>query len=120
MKTCVLAVGLALVAAAPPALALAQATISPAEAQAHAGQSVTVEGTVSEIHVSASGRATFVNLGGRFPNNAFSAVVFATDAGKFPNLSALDGKTIDVTGPVQLYKGRAEIVLTDAAQLKAK
>jgi DNA/RNA endonuclease YhcR with UshA esterase domain len=59
-------------------------------------------------------------MGGSYPDNAFTAVIFADDAGKFPNLSALNGKTVDITGPVQLYKGTPEILLKDAAQLKAK
>jgi hypothetical protein len=110
-----LTVGISL-AAAP---ALAQ-PIPPAEAEAHAGQSVTVEGTASEVHASPSGRATFINIGGAYPNNAFTAVIFAKDAGKFSNLSALEGKIVDVSGPVQLYKGKPEIIVTDAAQLKTK
>ena len=49
----------------------------------------------------------------------FTAVIFASDATKFPNASALDGKTVVISGPVQLYQGRAEIILKTADQLKA-
>ncbi len=115
MKTLVLALGLALTAA--PALA---ETIPASEAQAHVGQNVTVEGTVSEVHTAASGRATFIDMGDRYPNNVFTAVIFSRDASKFPNVDALNGKTIDITGPVRLYKGRPEIILNDAAQIKTK
>jgi DNA/RNA endonuclease YhcR with UshA esterase domain len=47
-------------------------------------------------------------------------VILAADAAKFPGVTSLNGKTVDVTGKVQLYKGKPEILLTDAAQIKAK
>ncbi len=115
MKTLILALGLLLTAA--PALA---ETIRPEEAPAHVGQVVTVEGTVSEVHHAASGRATFIDMGGRYPDNVFAAVIFADDAGKFPNADALGGKTVDITGAIRLYQGRPEIILNDVSQIKAK
>jgi DNA/RNA endonuclease YhcR with UshA esterase domain len=114
MKILVSVLGLALTAA--PALA---ETVAPADAKTHIGQTLTVEGTVSDVHTVASG-VTFIDMGGRYPDNAFTAVIFAADAGKFPNVSALNGKTVDITGPVQIYKGTPEILVKDAAQIKAK
>jgi DNA/RNA endonuclease YhcR with UshA esterase domain len=118
MRALVLALGFALTAA--PALAQTQTqTIMPADVKAHVGQTVTVEGAVSGVHTARSG-VTFIDIGGRYPDSAFTAVIFAGDAGKFPNVDALNGKTVDITGPVRLYKGRPEIILNDAAQIKAK
>jgi DNA/RNA endonuclease YhcR with UshA esterase domain len=34
-------------------------------------------------------------------------------------VSALKGKTADISGPVQLYQGKPEIILNSADQLKA-
>ena len=59
-----LALGFALAAA--PSLAQTQ-MIAAADAKAHVGQTVTVEGVVSEVHTAASGRATFIDIGGRYP-----------------------------------------------------
>jgi DNA/RNA endonuclease YhcR with UshA esterase domain len=115
MRLILLALGLALTTA--PALAQ---TIKPEEAPAHVGQTVTVEGAVSDVHHARSGSATFIDLGGRYPNNTFTAVILGRDAGKFPNVDALDGKTVDITGAVRLYKGKPEIVLSDPAQIKTK
>ncbi|MGD0316398.1 MAG: hypothetical protein ABSB37_10685 [Xanthobacteraceae bacterium] len=39
---------------------------------------------------------------------------------KFSNVDALNGKTVDVTGPVRLHNGRPEIILNDPGQIKAK
>jgi DNA/RNA endonuclease YhcR with UshA esterase domain len=114
MRTLILALGL--VSAAMPARA---ETISPADVKAHAGQTVTVEAPVSDVHTGRSG-VTFIEIGGRYPDNDFTAVIFASDATKFPNAGALDGKTVVISGPVQLYQGRPEIILKSADQLKAK
>ena len=102
-----------------PALALAD-TIAPADTPQHVGQSVTVEGVVSEVNTTDRSGVTFVDMGGHYPNNAFTAIIFQADASKFPNVGALQGKTIDVTGTIKLYKGKTEIFLNDAAQIKLK
>jgi DNA/RNA endonuclease YhcR with UshA esterase domain len=114
MRTFIVALGL--VSAAMPAGA---ETISPADVKAHAGQTVTVEAAVSDVHTGRSG-VTFIEIGGRYPDNDFTAVIFAADATKFPNAGTLDGKTVIISGPVQLYQGRPEIILKSADQLKAK
>lgn len=114
MKAIVPAVGLALIATS----AFAE-TISPGEAKTHAGQVVTVEGDVSEVYTTASG-AIFLDIGGRYPDNAFAAVIFKDDAGKFPDTVSLSGKTVQVTGAIRLYQGRPEIILNDPAQIKTK
>ena len=108
---------LGLILMATPAAAQ---TIKPADARAHVGQTVTVEGVVSEVHVASGSGMTFIDMGGRYPDNAFAGVIFRDDAGKFPNVAALNGKTVDITGAVKLFKGKAEIVLKDAAQLKRR
>ena len=112
-----LAFTLLLLATATPALA--QATIAPAAAKDHVGEVVIIEGAVSEVH-HASGRATFIDMGGRYPNNVFTAVIFESDAGKFPNVDALNGKTIHVSGSIRLYRGRPEVILNDPGQIKVK
>lgn len=116
----------ALVLALAPVLGLAPAsasvraeTVAPNQAQAHVGQVVTVEGTVSEVYTGKSG-ATFLDIGGAYPNNAFAAVIFKDDASKFPDIDTLGGKTVDITGSVRLYQGRPEIVVNDPAQIKTK
>ncbi len=119
----ILGVGLGLALAAAPAPALAQTqmpAIAAAEAKAHVGQTATVEGVVSEVHTAASGRATFIDIGGRYPDNVFTAVIFSRDVTKFSNLDALNGKTVEVTGPIRLHRGKPEIILNDPGQIKAK
>jgi len=94
-------------------------TIAPADAKTHVGQTVTVEGAVGNISTGRTG-ATFIDVGGRYPDNNFAAVIFAADKSKFPDLKALDGKTVAVTGAISLYRGKPEIILKSADQMKAK
>jgi len=113
-------IALCFAAAATPALAQSQPqTIAPIDAVARIGQTVTVEGKVSDVHTGRSG-ATFIDIDGAYPDNAFTAVIFVGDLAKFPGVKALGGKTVAINGPVQLYQGRAEIIVKSAEQLKAK
>jgi len=118
MKAFAFLLGLGFALAAAPALAQTQMIVA-ADAKGHVGQTVTVEGVVSEVHTAASGRATFIDIGGRYPNNTFTAVIFSRDVTKFSNVDALDGKTVDITGPVRLHN-EPEIILNDPGQIKAK
>jgi DNA/RNA endonuclease YhcR with UshA esterase domain len=116
MKAFVLSLLLTLIAAP----ALAEAVISPKEVPQHIGQVVTVEGVVGEVHHAQSGKVTFIDIGGRYPNNAFAGVIFKSDFNKFPNVESLTGKTVEITGRIKEYQGKAEIILDDPAQLKVK
>ena len=115
MRVLLIAVGLGLTV-----IPAAAQVISCSDAQSHVGQYITVECAVSEVHHAASGSATFIDMGDRYPNNIFTAVIFKDDASKFPNVDSLDGKTIDVTGMLGRYKGKPEIILKDPAQIKVK
>jgi DNA/RNA endonuclease YhcR with UshA esterase domain len=94
-------------------------TIGPSETKAYVGKPVTVQAAISDVHTARSG-ATFIDMGGEFPDNEFVAVIFADDVAKFPNASSLEGKTVTITGTVQMYQGKPEIVLKSASQLKTK
>ena len=112
MRTVILVVVSTL--AAPPARAQ---TLSPADAKAHVGQTVTVKAPVDDVHTGPGG-VTFINMGGSYPDNAFTAVIFAADRAKFPDARTLKGKTVGISGEVQLYQGKPEIILKSAEQLK--
>ncbi len=129
MRAVILALGL--VAAALPARAEtmvpgaetmapgdAKTAIPPGDAKAHVGQTVTIHAAVDEVKTGRGG-ATFLDMGGSFPDNAFAAVIFASDLAKFPGAKTLKGKTVAISGPVQLYQGKPEIILKTADQLKA-
>ncbi len=115
MKAFILALLLGLTAA--PALA---ETIPAAEAKNHIDQNATVEGVVSEVHHARTGKVILIDIGGRYPNNTFTAVILQDDFNKFPAVDSFAGKAVDVTGQIKDYRGRPEIILNDPAQLKVK
>jgi len=114
MKMLVLAL---LLAAASPVRAQ---NIDAADAKAHVGQTVTVQGTVSAVHTIAGVGVTFIDMGERYPDVTFTAVILPGDAAKFPNAAALEGKDVAITGLVRLYQGKPDILLQDATQLTVK
>lgn len=94
-------------------------TITASEASNYIGKTVTVKGVVDEVHTSGKGN-TFLDLGGKYPDQAFTGVIFSESTGAFPQVHALEGKTVEINGPVQLYHGKPEVILKSASQLKAK
>ncbi len=93
--------------------------ITPAAASSYMGQTVTIRGVVSDVHVTRAD-VTFIDMGGRYPDNAFTAVIFAENDGEFPHVRSLDGRTIEITGRVRLHRGKPEIVLRSAEQMKVR
>lgn len=108
--------GGSLAVSAPCFAQLAQ--ISDAQASAHVGERVVVDGTVASVHTSKKGH-TFINFGAPYPRQDFTAVVFASVATAFKDvdISALSGRHVRVTGVVRLYEGKPEIILDSRAQL---
>jgi DNA/RNA endonuclease YhcR with UshA esterase domain len=89
-------------------------------AAAHIGQTATVEGTVSEVHTAQSGKATFIDMDGNYPNEAFTAVIFAENMTSVGDVSDLTGKKVDITGTIQSYRGRPEIIVRSRDQIRVK
>lgn len=83
------------------------------------GENATVQGVVDEVHVARKSGATFLDMGGEYPNNTFTAIIWPEDQAKFPGISSLSGHNITVTGTLQLYQGKQEIILRNASQLTA-
>ena len=112
---------LALFVATLAALAVAQApaTYTPAEAAKHVGETATVTGTVDSFHQSGKGNM-FLNMGGKYPNQAFTAFIPSASAAQFANAQQYEGRIISVSGKIDLYKGKPEIIVTSPSQISAK
>jgi endonuclease YncB( thermonuclease family) len=93
-------------------------TICPEDAQYNMGKQKTVRFFVEKSFD--SGKAVFLNSKNNYkdPRN-FTAVIFQTDRQRFPPSpeDAYWGKTIDVSGRIKKYKGRAEIILQNISQI---
>ncbi len=104
---------------AGPLVAVAADPITPEAAASHVGETATIKGVVAQVYTSRSG-VTFLDMGARYPDNPFAAVIFPEDADKFPDVGSLSGKVVEVTGSVRVYKGKPEIILRTADQLEAE
>ena len=110
---------LALFAIAALAIAQAPPTYTAAEAAKHVGETAIVKDKVDGFHESGKGNI-FLNMGGKYPNQAFTAFIPSGSAGQFANAQQYEGKTVSVSGKIQVYKGKPEIIVTAPAQISAQ
>jgi len=59
-------------------------------------------------------------MGGKYPNQAFTAFVPSASAPQFPNAQSYEGKMISVFGKITLYHTKPEIIVTTPSQIVAK
>lgn len=62
------------------------APIRPANKSGHVGQIVTVKVTISEVHTAWRSHVIFVHMGGRYPDYAFTEMVFSENADAVPKV----------------------------------
>lgn len=85
------------------------------EAAQHVGQSQCVRGQV--VRVKASKGVHFLDFCEDQMACPFTVVVFSGDLKDVGDVRRLAGRTIEIEGPVKLYHGRAEIVLSRVSQV---
>src|SRR5437660_2675407 len=90
-----------------------------AEAAKHVGETATVTDKVDGVHQSGKGNI-FLNMGGKYPNQAFTSFIPSSSAGQFSNPQQYEGKTVAVSGKITLYRGKPEIIVTSPSQVVAK
>ena len=88
------------------------------DATAKVGETVTIEAKVAEVNKTE--KIIRINLGGRFPKQELTLVIFAANFSKFEDVEKLEGKTVRVTGKVTEYQKRPQIVLDAKEQLKVQ
>jgi DNA/RNA endonuclease YhcR with UshA esterase domain len=94
-------------------------TYTPEEAAKHVGETATVTGKVDSFHQSGKGNI-FLNMGGAYPNQAFTAFIPSGSSAQFANAQQYDGKTVSVSGRIQWYKGKPEIIVNSPSQISVK
>lgn len=87
--------------------------IPAAAALSNVGKTVTICEQV--YNVRSTDKITQINLGGKFPNNPLTIIVFAKDYSKFKEsfFENLNNKNVCVKGTIELYKDKAQIVISD-------
>src|SRR5437016_8796720 len=89
------------------------------EAAKHVGETATVTDRVEGVHQSGKGNI-FLNMGGKYPNQAFTAFIPSGSAAQFSQPQQYEGRTVAVSGKIALYHGKPEIIVNSRSQISAK
>jgi DNA/RNA endonuclease YhcR with UshA esterase domain len=93
--------------------------IKDTEAAQYVGKNVEVRGLVVSVTTSPLGTA-FINFGKEYPDQTFAWFIAAgSKMGTDQRIDMLQGKTIGITGIIELYQGKPEIEVTATDQIKA-
>jgi DNA/RNA endonuclease YhcR with UshA esterase domain len=95
----------------------AQKVYTVEEAKNHLDETVIIKGEVSQISIIKSG-VVYFNMGGKFPDNKFSAVIMKKNVSKFDNVKDYEGKIVEIKGYLKEYKGKPEIIVEEKDQVK--
>lgn len=88
------------------------------DAPSHIGEYAKVSGPVVTVFTSKTG-TTFLDFCSDYSSCPFSAVIFASDNNKFPNLSQYQ-RNVTITGLIKSYQGRAEIIINSPDQISTQ
>ena len=60
----------------------------------------------------------YLNLGAAFPKQTFSGFIRSRDAEKIGDAKKFEGKTVAITGKIETYNDKAQIVISAPDQIK--
>ena len=97
----------------------AQKEIKPDEVKDHIGDSVMVQGKISGVRFLETNSRTLINVGAPYPNQVFTIVVLPDVRNQLHVIPTSNdaGNIVWVTGRVELYKGKPQIVVKNIHQL---
>ena len=87
------------------------------QAGQHVGDNACITGHVQRVKTGADG-VHFLNFCEDHAACPFTVVVFASDLKDVGDVRRLEGRTIEIRGPVKLYEGQAEIILSRISQIR--
>ena len=111
-------VSLALLAAALGAAPALADSIPSKDAGRHVGETTTVSGRAA-LTVMPSGEI-YIDLDGQGESAPLAGYVSRWNRGRFQDLSALDGKMVEISGQIATFRDQPQIFLEDPAQIRAK
>jgi len=88
------------------------------DAASLAGKTGCVSGRVLKVFTSKGGN-TFFDFCEDYHDCPFTSVIFSSDKSKFGDIESLAGRQIEIRGSVTVYQGKPEIIMRDAAQIRA-
>ena len=116
MKPLLLSI-LTIIALCSSSLATDEPTIEASAAAQHVGETVVLHGIVADVH-QFNGGSVVLDLGSKYPNQMIDVYIPANVASATGDMHEYEGKEMVVEGTITLYKGKPEIKLQDAGQLR--
>lgn len=98
-------------------ISFSQEKYTASEASKHIGETAIVTGTVVQVSTPSNG-IIYLNIDEKYPNNEFTAVIFKKYAELFPDAKKLEGKKVEISGKIEDYKGKPQIVVKKVEQIK--
>jgi DNA/RNA endonuclease YhcR with UshA esterase domain len=89
----------------------------------HIGDSVKVEGKVYSTRYLADskGSPTLINIGAAYPNQLLTVVIYGDDRKNFTSSPEFfKDKEVVVTGKVESYRGKPQIIVHDSSQIEVR
>jgi hypothetical protein len=91
--------------------------ISIDEVYSNLGNKVQITEKIFQVIETKNGQV-YLNIGGKYPVNKLSAVIFENNIGNFGELKKYENKLVKIKGTLSNYKGRAEIIINKQWQLQ--
>lgn len=91
-------------------------TVTMAEAAQNIGRYVRIVARVSDVAATASG-TVFLDFGGAYPDQSLTVLIPAEDARRFADPQSFRNRMVRVTGRLDRYRGKPEIVVRTPTQL---
>jgi endonuclease YncB( thermonuclease family) len=90
--------------------------IGACDAYKYIGKNATVEGFI--VAVKKTTKAAFLNFERPYPDQCFTAVIFASKFSLFPDVYGYKDKRVRVSGIIKEYEGKPEIILESQSQIE--
>jgi hypothetical protein len=87
------------------------------EAAKHMGENATITDRIDGVYQSSAGDI-FLSMGGKYPNQLFTAFIPSARASGFFRIQQYEGKIMAVSGRITSYKGKPEILIGSPSQLE--
>lgn len=89
--------------------------IAATAADKHYGERMIVTGLVAQVTVRPN--VVYLNFDKPFPDSPFSGIIFHRFTSNFVDVPSLKGKDVEVEGTITNFRGKSEILLSNASQL---
>ena len=89
--------------------------IKSTEAKSYVGEYAIVQGYVASVYEREN--VAYLNFEKSYPDNPFTATIFAKHFSDFDDLTEYENRTVEVKGKITEYKGKPQIILNSEEQI---